>query len=487
MGVPVKKLEEARPILDKALLRLLVCPRDREALEERDEQLLCPNGHHYAIVEGIPILLLSETEQTHVEGTRSLQMGTSGRAVATPLPGPAHGEIDSFVQHIIAATNGLLYIRLVGKLREYPIPYLRLPPGNGKRFLEIGCNWGRWCVAAARLGYRPVGIDPSLKGIRAARHVAEQLGIDAHYVVADGRYLPFASGSFDQVFSYSVLQHLSKENARLTLREIARALQPDGGFLVQMPNCFGIRCLYHQARRGFSEGNDFDVRYWTPRELASTFRAIFGSARILVDGFFSLNPQISDVGFMPWKYRSVVYASEALRKISGVFSPLSYFAGSLCQRVPQALILYFGDEPCVSWVAACRSAPTCFSQERSSPDAGPFAPALSAGFARRQGRVLAPPIRGVRIAGNTGQPRHRFLCAPADPRPRSAGQWPSLQPEDGRTFPRRRERRRHRTHGRRDGDGGRESCPIRRLVEAMPSRAIRAAAGFALIRSGISS
>ena len=311
------------------MLQLLVCPRDHQVLQEEDQHLLCPSGHRYPIVEGIPILLLSETPQTHVEGTRSLQVGVAGGSANTPLPSPPPGEIDPFVQNVIAATNGLLYIRLVGNLTDYPIPHLRLPPGNGKRFLEIGCNWGRWCVAAARMGYRPVGIDPSLKGIRAARHVAQQLGINANYVVADGRYLPFASGTFDQIFSYSVLQHLSKENARLTLREVARALHPEGGFLVQMPNCFGIRCLYHQARRGFRQGRDFDVRYWTPRELVSTFRATFGSARILVDGFFSLNPQISDVNLFPWKYRIVVYASEALRKISGIVSPLTYVADSL--------------------------------------------------------------------------------------------------------------------------------------------------------------
>jgi SAM-dependent methyltransferase/uncharacterized protein YbaR (Trm112 family) len=335
MGFPLtvtdSRLEDeaAGPIVDRALLRLLVCPRDRQALDEQDRLLVCRNGHHYPIVEGIPILLLSEYPQTHIEGTRSLQAGGSSEATFAPLPGPQPGEIDPFVQHIIAATNGLLYIRLVGKLADYPIPHLRLPRGDGKRFLEIGCNWGRWCVAAARMGYRPVGIDPSLKGIRAARHVARQLGIEAHYVVADGRHLPFADGTFDQVFSYSVLQHLSRENARLTLQEVARTLDSGGGFLVQMPNCFGIRCLYHQVRRGFREGRDFDVRYWTPRELVSTFDAIFGSARIFVDGFFSLNSQISDVHFLPWKYRTVVYASEALRKISGVFSPLTYVADSL--------------------------------------------------------------------------------------------------------------------------------------------------------------
>jgi SAM-dependent methyltransferase len=291
--------------------------------------LFCPSGHIYPIVDGIPILLLSETTQTHIEGTRSLQAGTSVSASPAPLPTSSPGEIDPFVQGVIAATNGMLYIRLIGKVTDYPIPYLRLPPGEGKRFLEIGCNWGRWCVAAARKGYCPVGIDPSLKAIRAARRVAQQLGITAHYVVADGRYLPFADGAFDQVFSYSVLQHLSKANARLTLREVSRVLNSTGGFLVQMPNCFGIRCLYHQVRRGFHEGVDFDVRYWTPWELASTFRGTFGSVRIAADGFFSLNPQISDVNLLPRKYRAVIYASEALRKISEVLSPLTYVADSL--------------------------------------------------------------------------------------------------------------------------------------------------------------
>jgi SAM-dependent methyltransferase/uncharacterized protein YbaR (Trm112 family) len=315
--------------VDSELLQLLACPRDHQILEERDGHLICPSGHRYPIVEGIPILLLSETPQTHLEGTRSLQAGASAKSSPTRLPSPPTGEIDPFVQNVIAATNGMLYIRLIGKLTDYPIPHLRLPPGEGKRFLEIGCNWGRWCIAAARMGYRPVGIDPSLKGIRAARQVALHLGIESHYVVADGRYLPFAHGTFDQVFSYSVLQHLSKDNARLTLREVGRALRSSGRFLVQMPNCFGIRCLYHQIRRGFREGDDFDVRYWTPKELAATFRAILGSASIFVDGFFSLNPQISDVKFLPRRYRVVVYASEALRKISGIVSPLIYLADSL--------------------------------------------------------------------------------------------------------------------------------------------------------------
>lgn len=55
-----------------------------------------------------------------------------------------------------------------------------------------------------------MGIDPSLKAIRAARRVARQLGVEAFYIVGDNRFLPFRTETLDQFFSYSVLQHLSR-------------------------------------------------------------------------------------------------------------------------------------------------------------------------------------------------------------------------------------------------------------------------------------
>jgi SAM-dependent methyltransferase/uncharacterized protein YbaR (Trm112 family) len=308
---------------------LLVCPRDKLPLLSRADSLLCENGHRYAVIEGIPILLLSEAEQTHIEGTRALALAESREPPNLPQFKVANDEVDPFVKNAIAATNGALYLHLVGNLTEYPIPELRLPLGKDRLFLEIGCNWGRWCIAAARLGYRPIGIDPSLKSIRAARRVARQLGIDAYYVVADGRYLPFADGIFDQVFSYSVLQHLSKENARTTLHEVRRVLAPEGQSLIQMPNVFGVRCLYHQVRRNFREPRDFEVRYWTPTELNSFFNAAIGPSRVMVDGYFSLNAQISDVRFMPPRYRALLRASEFLRSLSRVVPALTWMADSL--------------------------------------------------------------------------------------------------------------------------------------------------------------
>lgn len=313
---------------DEELLALVVCPRDKQDLRQESDWLCCPSGHRYRIIDGVPILLVSEAEQTHIEGTRALAVAEDGDATKLPQFQVAPGEIDPFVKLAIGATNGSLYQHLVGNLTEYPIPALRLPAGDGRRFLDIGCSWGRWCLAAAKSGYRPVGIDPSLKGIRAARRVTEQLGIQASYLVADGRYLPFRDSAFDQVFSYSVLQHLSKENVRSVLAETSRVLRKGGQARVQLPNVFGVRCLYHQSRRGFREARDFEVRYWTIPELRRTFE-IIGPASVEVDGFFSLNPQVSDLRLFPWRYKLLVLLSHNLQRLSRHALPLAYVADSL--------------------------------------------------------------------------------------------------------------------------------------------------------------
>jgi SAM-dependent methyltransferase/uncharacterized protein YbaR (Trm112 family) len=312
------------------LLKIIVCPRDKQALSEDGSFLRCPQEHRYRVVEGIPILLVSDVQQTHIEGDRALLVAEGDQSQA-PLLKLTLGadEIDPFVKNSIGATNGGLYRYLVGSLKTYPIPDLRIPASDGATFLEIGCSWGRWTIAAARKGYRVVGIDPSLKGVLAARRVSRQLGIEGHFLVADGRFLPFPDDSFSLVFSYSVLQHLSKENVQIVLPEIRRVLKAGGEALVQLPNVFGVRCLYHQIRRGFRKTRDFEVRYWTVPELKSTFSRLIGPAEVTVDGYFSLNAQVSDVGFLPRRYRAIVYASEWLRRLSVHVPALSYIADSL--------------------------------------------------------------------------------------------------------------------------------------------------------------
>jgi SAM-dependent methyltransferase len=297
----------------------LVCPRCGGALARDGDELACPDGHRYPLVEEIPVLLLEHERPTHAACRVSLERDT------------ASDDPEALVQDVIAATCGNLYRHLIGNVTRYPIPEIRLEPGAGHRFLEVGCNWGRWCVSAARKGYEVVGVDPSLDAVRAARRVAERLGVEATYVVADARHLPFADDSFDVVFSYSVFQHFARADAVASFVEVGRTLRPGGLALIQMANVWGARSLWNQAReRRFREPRTlFDVRYWGPRELRAELERRVGPTSIVADGFFTLNPQMTDLELFPRRYRAVVRTSEALRRVSERVRPLRYAADSL--------------------------------------------------------------------------------------------------------------------------------------------------------------
>jgi SAM-dependent methyltransferase/uncharacterized protein YbaR (Trm112 family) len=334
--------------MDSWYLTNLACPRDHLELLQQNGHLCCAKGHAYPIVEGVPVMLLDDATQTmdiiqaslDRANTRridermpnlyleSLGINEEEKKGVIKLALEGQSMIDPVVAYIIAATNGYMYKHLIGNLASYPIPELRLPVGTGS-FLDLGCNWGRWCIAAAQRGYRVVGIDPSLGAIMAAKRVSEALGLSIRYLVADARYLPFPSGSLDNVFSYSVLQHLSRENVASVLSEVGRVLKPGGTGLIQMPTPFGLRCMYHQAKRRFREARDFEVRYWSIPALKRAFTSTIGRTEISVDCYFGIGLQKADSRFMPLKLKFVLTASEALRAASSFVPALKYMADSV--------------------------------------------------------------------------------------------------------------------------------------------------------------
>lgn len=303
------------------LMDLLACPRDGESLSRDGAHLSCARGHRYPMVDGIPVLLRDDVEQTGWWSHQSLAKANAVLAGENlrEQSETAAGEpmvVRKHVQEAIAATCGNLYSPLIGKLETYPIPTLRLPEGNGKLLLDVGCNWGRWSIAASRKGYRVVGMDPNLDAVLTAREIAGDLGVSCSFVVGDARYLPFKQQSVDVVFSYSVIQHLSKKDAKKSLACVASVLRADGFSFIQMPNRYGLRSTYHLMKRGFSDGSNFDVRYWSPSELKMTFEQIIGPTELSVDGFFGLGIQPSDINLLPGRYRAVVRTSEVLRRWS---------------------------------------------------------------------------------------------------------------------------------------------------------------------------
>ena len=305
----------------------LVCPRDRGPLIAGPGELRCDAGHRYAVAGGIPILLDDQLPDIHPYFAESRRAGVAGTA-AGPTP-PADG-IDPFVQQEIVKTNGILYRGTEGSLSRYPIPKFPLGEGQGRKLLDIGCNWGRWCIAASRNGFDAVGIDPSLVALQAAERVSRQLGVAPGFVTADGRTLPFPDASFDVVFSYSVLQHFSKEDARASIAEAARVAKPGGRVLIQMANLLGVRQLYNELRDAIrGESNVFRVRRWLPGELTTTFNDLVGPSELTADGYFSLNAQPTDVDLLSPFPRAVVRTSELLKTISRRVRGLALVADSV--------------------------------------------------------------------------------------------------------------------------------------------------------------
>jgi 2-polyprenyl-3-methyl-5-hydroxy-6-metoxy-1,4-benzoquinol methylase/uncharacterized protein YbaR (Trm112 family) len=312
------------------VIEQLACPRDGSALRVEGETLVCEQAHAYEYVDGIPVLLVDDELEPTQPGywARPEQIDAVRRAEPPPVDGDG---VDPYVAELIIGTHGNLYRHLARGMTRYPIPHFPLPSGAGKTLLDVGCNWGRWSIAATRAGYDVIGIDPSFEAIVAARRIARQLGVSSRYAVADARRLPFADANVDVVFSYGVLQHFSKADVAISVREIGRVLKPDGYSWVQMPNAYGARNLYQLARRRFREGDAFEVRYWTPEQLKRVFEQI-GPTQLTTDGFLTLNPQTADLDLLPVHLRTLVRGSELLRRASGKVPALTAVADSVNVR-----------------------------------------------------------------------------------------------------------------------------------------------------------
>ena len=188
--------------IDPWLRQHLVCPIDQSALTDHDGSLVCRQRHDFPVEDGVPVMLREDQPQTIAFIDASIARArrrTAGDSRAPHLYLESLGisdeeksgvvsfstrqpAIDPVVAYLVAATNGLMYRDQIGVLDHYPIPELRLPDGDGRTLLDVGCSWGRWSVAAARRGYRVVGIDPSLGAVMAARRVARDLKVDATFV-----------------------------------------------------------------------------------------------------------------------------------------------------------------------------------------------------------------------------------------------------------------------------------------------------------------
>src|SRR5262245_50658323 len=133
---------------------MLRCPVSGQPLRiEGDGLITADRSTNYAVIDGIPILLLESAESTH-QGYDAVLLDNKDWAMRAR----DYGEEDAtkFLDGMLVPTCGNLFhgVHLSG---DYPIPDFPQFPKDSA-ILDVGCNWGRWSIAGAKKGCRIVGV-----------------------------------------------------------------------------------------------------------------------------------------------------------------------------------------------------------------------------------------------------------------------------------------------------------------------------------------
>jgi ubiquinone/menaquinone biosynthesis C-methylase UbiE len=139
------------------------------------------------------------------------------------------------------------------------------------RALDIACGTGYGTAEIARRTPMTVGIDIAQDAIAYARENFPA----PHFLRAVAGALPFASGSFESVTAFEVIEHL--DHWQSLLEEAHRVLAPRGVFIVSTPNK-----LYYTESRAEQGANPFHVHEFEYDEFQSALAAVFPYVHIFL-------------------------------------------------------------------------------------------------------------------------------------------------------------------------------------------------------------
>lgn len=136
----------------------------------------------------------------------------------------------------------------------------------GARLLEVGCGMGSDLLQFARGGAQVTGVDLTPRSIEITRHRFKLYGERGDFVLSDGEHLPFASESFDVVYSNGVLHHTPDTAG--AVREVHRVLKRGGTAKVMLYHKHSLNYWGEMIVRRGVIGGEF-LRGRSPQEIMS--------------------------------------------------------------------------------------------------------------------------------------------------------------------------------------------------------------------------
>ncbi len=242
--------------LDSSWLALLACPACHGDLATpSDEAITCRSCQRtYAVVDGIPILLVERDESVRqLEYQRRFFDAQFGSLEDSYRLANWHR---SYLERVFAS--------------------LGVSANSEGYYLDVGAGGtGYTVIESARLGWRSFGCDLSLNGVKKAiQHARSQnLQDRAKFVVCSAEALPFKSGVFNAISCIAVLEHLVRDD--LAAAQISRVCASGGRFFVTVPNCWEHTNVLFWLPSWLNDRHHRHLRHYSAKSLARLFDGSF--------------------------------------------------------------------------------------------------------------------------------------------------------------------------------------------------------------------
>lgn len=161
----------------------------------------------------------------------------------TKLPGAEWDRVAEWWKTVFDERYLKTYVDLITPDRtgkEVSLMLERLQLQKGARILDLACGYGRHAIELAKRGCRVTGVDFSKHFIELAKKEAKKQNVHVSFIRDDMRRIAFRN-RFDAVINiFTSFGYFEDENDHaLVLRNISRALKPEGKFLMDLSNALG--------------------------------------------------------------------------------------------------------------------------------------------------------------------------------------------------------------------------------------------------------
>jgi SAM-dependent methyltransferase len=191
---------------------------------------------------------------------------------------------------------------------------------RGKTVLEIGCGSGSDLVSFAKAGAIVSGLDVTEKAIKMTQSRLKLHGFGKYAPSVypyNGKFLPYADGYFDLIYSYGVLHHTPYMDDLLA--EISRCLRPGGTFKAMLYHKYSLlyyySILYLNRKNGlirdFTDDRDTLLSKYSEFRTGCPYTRAFTKTEIKekLESFIGYHPRV-------WADH-LVYDTKKERKIDG--------------------------------------------------------------------------------------------------------------------------------------------------------------------------